>query len=410
MVRYALSFINPSIKSHNDPDNPERAKCYFHQKLYKPEIRDSMDSGQICDECRIQLERPPDDGVSITLSSDEWLALRKMLDLVSGDYPRAVVMKGGGVKGLAFAGALVELEKYFWFDRHVGASAGAIAAVLLAANYSPSSLVEILREKNFRDFMDARLWRLPFNLLFRTGLFPGEHFRLWIAGLLGDKTKKTGETRMSDLNGALIYASRRGTGTVVFDSNGERRDTVAAFATRCSMSIPLFFFPQQVDGRRVYDGGLRNNFPLSRFLQDNPGKPFIALYLGKRDDINRRWFGLELLDIWLDGEERDLVDQHRENVVVIDTSPIGTVDFRLQEIEKDFLLKVGRAAALRTLAAQNLDNGPDEPTVASAEAESEAARAAVRKMRRWRTIRSLFYFVGLVGLAVFARYSVLFFR
>jgi predicted acylesterase/phospholipase RssA len=342
---------------------------------------------------------------SACVGRDKASASLWMREIVSGDYPHAVVMKGGGVKGLAFAGALVELEKYFWFDRHVGTSAGAIAAVLLAANYSPSELVAILRTKNFREFMDARFWKIPFNLLLKTGLFPGEHFRLWIDGLLAAKTGKIGETRMSDLNGALIYACRRGPGTLTFDSNGERKDTVAAFATRCSMSIPIFFFPQQVDGRRVYDGGVRNNFPLSQYLKNHYGKPFVALYLGKRDSRNRRWFGTELLDIVIDGEERDTVDQNRGNVVVIDTSPVGTVDFRLHEIEKDFLLKVGRASALRFLCERKLEDGPSEEKVTAAERDADMARDEVCQMRKCRRRRRFMIVAGVViVLALIALY------
>jgi hypothetical protein len=59
------------------------------------------------------------------------------------------------------------------------------------------------------------------------------------------------------------------------------------------------------------------------------------------------------------------------NVVLIDTSPIGTVDFRLDTSEKQFLLKVGRAAALRFLYNRNLDDGPSQ-------AEVDAALAACR--------------------------------
>jgi hypothetical protein len=244
LIRYAMSFVNPTIKSHNDP---ARAFCYFHKKIAKLEIRISMDSGRLCDSCAQQVVDPPG---RAKVSAEEVEALRKMREFVTGQYPYAIVMKGGGVKGLAFASALVELEKYFWFDRHVGTSAGAIAAMLLAANYSPVELVEILGAKNFQEFKDAPIWRRPFNLLLKNGLFPGENFRLWIADLIGRKTGKIGETKMKDLNGALVYASRFGSGTIVFDSIGERQDSVAAFATRCSMSIPLFFFPQMVDGMR----------------------------------------------------------------------------------------------------------------------------------------------------------------
>ena len=166
LTRYSLSFVNPSIKAHDDDD---RKNCYFHRKIYKPEIRASMDTGNICDQCLARLDDPPTEDGAHRLSDEERQALRTMRQFVSGDLPFAIVMKGGGVKGLAFAGALLELEKHFWFDRHVGTSAGAIAAVLLAAAYTPAELRELLLQKNFRDFMDAPSWQVPVNLAFRRG-------------------------------------------------------------------------------------------------------------------------------------------------------------------------------------------------------------------------------------------------
>ena len=116
------------------------------------------------------------------LSAEEREALHKMLAYVSGALPYAIVMKGGGVKGLAFAGALLELENYYWFDRHVGTSAGAIAAVLLAASYTPRELMALLLEKSFRDFMDAPWWK-RFRLIFcgRRAAFQEKHA---VSGLL----------------------------------------------------------------------------------------------------------------------------------------------------------------------------------------------------------------------------------
>ncbi len=398
MTRYALSFVNPLIKAHNDP---ERKKCYFHKKLYKPDIRASMDSGYICDQDQQQLDDPPP-GIAKPLSQDERAALRCMRQLVSGDYPHAVIMKGGGVKGLAFAGALIEIEKYFWFDRHVGASAGAIAAVLLAAGYAPAELVDILSKKNFREFMDAPIWRVPFNLIFKSGCYPGNHFFSWIATLLGKKITKESEILMSDLNGAVIYASRRGPCTVKFDSLGERKDSVAAFATRCSMSIPIFFVPQQIDGRRVYDGGLRNNFPVTRFLKDHPGAPFIALYLSAAGENEKVWIGSDLIDIWIDGEDREVVDANTTSVVIIDTSPIGTVDFNLDQVEKEFLLKVGRASALTFLKSRNFDDGPADAVVQAAVEEAEACRRAVKQNRKRRKMLKLIGVASLLAFLVFA--------
>ena len=52
-----------------------------------------------------------------------------------------------------------------------------------------------------------------------------------------------------------------------------------------------------------------------------------------------------------------MVDEHAASVVIIDTSPIGTVDFNLSQLEKEFLLKVGRASALKFLKGRTLDDG-----------------------------------------------------
>jgi predicted acylesterase/phospholipase RssA len=388
LVRYALSFINPHIRAHEDDS---RKKCYFHFKRNKKEIRDSMDSGWICDQCRALLGNPAADHYAAhRLSAEEGDALAKMFEYVSGELPYAIVLKGGGVKGLAFAGALIELEQYYWFDRHVGTSAGAIAAVLLAASYTPTDLTKLLYEKNFRDFMDARCWKIPINLLLHQGFFPGETCRLWIANLLTAKKQQLAEVPMSALDGALVYAARQGSGTLTFDSLGERRDTVAAFAARCSMSIPFFFFPVTVDGRRVYDGGLRHNFPLTRFLSQEPRSNFIALYLGKPDNTNRRGSILgDLLNIVVEGEERQTVDAHRDKVIIIDTTPVGTVDFNLSHIEKEFLLRIGQAAALEFLHARNFEGGPSEGDVALAREKAETCRQAVVAMRRWRRVRRM---------------------
>jgi NTE family protein len=235
--------------------------------------------------------------------------------------------------------------------------------------------------------MDSPIWKIPTNLLFCQGLYPGESCRFWIAELLTKKKQKLGEVQMADLETALVYASRPGSGTLRFDSQGERKEAPASFAARCSMSIPFFFTPMQVDGRRVYDGGLRNNFPLKRFLDEHPNTHCIALYLGRPSNRNRSWIGSELLDILIDGEERQVVDENRRRVVLIDTSPVGTVDFRMNDYEKDFLLQVGKAAALRFLFERNFDDGPSEAQVTQAETEAVVRRKGVRRMRTIRRVR-----------------------
>ena len=64
--------------------------------------------------------------------------------------------------------------------------------------------------------------------------------------------------------------------------------------------------------------------------------------------------------IVIEGKEQRTVDVHCDKVITIDTSPVGTIDFNLTDIDKQFLLRVGKAAALTFLHARNFDDGPCE--------------------------------------------------
>ena len=78
---------------------------------------------------------------------------------------------------------------------------------------------------------------------------------------------------------------------------------------------------------------------------------------GRRCHRSRQW-GRQYID--REGKEQRTVDVHCDKVITIDNSPVGTIDFNLTDIEKQFLLRVGKAAALTFLHARNFDDGPCE--------------------------------------------------
>ena len=59
----------------------------------------------------------------------------------------ALIMKGGGMKGLGYVGALQELQRFYGFDMYAGTSAGAITAALLAAGYDSQEMLAALMER-----------------------------------------------------------------------------------------------------------------------------------------------------------------------------------------------------------------------------------------------------------------------
>ncbi len=333
--------------------------------------------------------------------------------------PRALILKGGGVKGLAFAGAVRELEEFLPFDIFVGTSAGAIAAVLLAAGYTGKELGEELGKKDFRDFISDPWPRRIWGGFTKGGIFSGEPIRNWVSGLLRLSFEKNQrdlppEIKMKHLpKRAVVFASKRPEGPVVFDSEGDHDDTAADLAVRYSMSIPFYFWTLKHDDTRVYDGGVLSNFPLEVFLEKLPTDEFVALYLADDDLAVRKSTSKlrELCQLFLEGRERAVVDKHRKNVVVMNPSPIRTTQFDLTADEKEFLLAEGTAAALRFLAAKN----PEWVTAEKAERARNRAEelrtrvsAAASIRRRHRKIRlwvaAAGVLVALVSIGLGAKY------
>jgi predicted acylesterase/phospholipase RssA len=310
----------------------------------------------------------------------------------------ALVMKGGGIKGLAYVGALKELQKYYEFDWFVGTSAGAITAVLLAAGYTTEELEETLSKTNFRRFFDARFYKLPTNYYFYRGLYPGEEIKNWINELLSKKllneTRGIRPVLLKDLpKRVTIYASRKDRDVLEFDSETpEAWETPVSHAVLCSMAIPIVYQPPQHHGGDVFDGGLQNNYPVDVFLRSHPDTKFVGLYLKPQKDERTRGrprMLSQLISIWTEAADIRALKAYINETVVIDPRPIRTLQFGLRDSEKEFLLKVGRAAALTFLGNQDLPNGPTHELAATAIEEAEKARQRVYETRSNRMRRRL---------------------
>lgn len=309
----------------------------------------------------------------------------------------ALIMKGGGIKGLAYIGALEELSKFYEFNWYAGTSAGAITATLLSANHTTEELKTILSEKNFKDFKDAYFIKAILNFFTKSGFYEANTFLEWLNNLLAIKLNSTTAVRLVDLPfRTTIYASNKSTSALIFDSTLEETKNVnAAFAARCSMSIPIIFTPQKSEGLNIFDGGLQNNFPVSLLLKDNPGTDFLGLYLGnetfkwKKNNIFKDTF-----QIWTESSDPEILRNYKEQIVVIDPSPISTLKFNLNKKEKDFLLEAGRLAALSFLDKKKLID-KSEFDFTQRKKNLDKQRSTLKKRKK------ILYFFRLVGFILF---------
>jgi len=281
------------------------------------------------------------------------------------------------------------LFRSYAFDWFIGTSAGAIAAALLGAGYNRKELEELLRKKQFTDFLDAPFYMAPINLLFHKGLYHARSLTSWIDTLIAQKLNSVTRVKFRQLpHRVTIYASRRGQKALVFDSlNPKTSDMAVSHAVRCSISIPLIFVPAREEGLRVFDGGLQNNYPVDHLLAGYPDTKFIGLYLGAEvfegEERDPSLF-TEILSIWSESNDTAALERYQEETIIIDPRPISTTDFKLTEFEKEFLICAGEAAALKFIAKQRFSNGPTLDELESSQRRVAQVKAAMfAHRRRW---------------------------
>lgn len=191
----------------------------------------------------------------------------------------ALVLSGGGAKGLAHVGVLRVLEEIqVPVDMVVGTSAGAAVGALYAQGLSveeiESRLLEVDWVSSFQDtpgrsyepvHRKAESWRFPIRPGLGVGLDGFRVGRGLISGqnlgfILNELTRETALVRNFDQLPIPFraVATDLETGEQVVLSDGS-----LAEAIRASMSIPGVYAPVTRDGRLLVDGGVANNLPVS---------------------------------------------------------------------------------------------------------------------------------------------------
>lgn len=189
-------------------------------------------------------------------------------------YFKNLVFEGGGVKGIAYVGAMQVLEEkgiLSNIQRVGGTSVGAINAVLLALGFTNAEQKEILWKLNFNNFLDAS-WFVPnvYRVIRRYGWYKGDFFREWIGELIKKKAG-TSQATFRDLREAkkpdlYVYGTNLSTHFSEVFSVEHTPEMRLSDAIRISMSLPLFFTAvRNTRDDILVDGGVLNNYPVKLF-------------------------------------------------------------------------------------------------------------------------------------------------
>ena len=323
-----------------------------------------------------------------------------------------LVLEGGGVKGIALAGAVVRLrDAGYVFPRVAGTSAGAIVASLIAAyqvaGIDLSQIVTDMRELDYSSCeqtgtleRDLGLMGDAYAVLRYQGLYETGFVHEWLSARLTAAGVETfGDLKITDDPGTSLAPQQRYR-LVVHTTDLSRKalvrlpwdlpfyllagrsgpavsleQQIAAIdgykvcdAVRASMSIPYFFRPfvqpTPLGECTWVDGGLLQNFPITAF--------------DRTDGAPNRWptFGVKLSarvkagvpDHKVQGNLREafsiintalgewnnylLTDEGvGSRTVYVDTTGFSSLDFGLTDYGRDELYRRGQTAAESFLTA-----------------------------------------------------------
>lgn len=275
----------------------------------------------------------------------------------------AVVLSGGGAKGMAHIGALKVIERAgIPVDYVVGTSMGAIVGGLYSIGYDATTLDSLVRHQDWRallaDQVDTRNQSMREKLNNSTYLLSRPIIRQ------GDSDAKGGF--VSGHNLANLF-SRLTVGyhdsidfsnlpipfacvatDMVDYSEVDIHSGWLSQAMRASMAIPGFFTPVRIDSMVLVDGGLKNNFPVDvarRMGADvvigvtTPKPPRSSSELSSGADII-----LQLVDFSVKNKYDDNVSM-TDVPIVVDVDGYSSTSFSARAI--DTLICRGEAAAMR---------------------------------------------------------------
>jgi NTE family protein len=315
---------------------------------------------------------------------------------------RNLVFEGGGIRGIAYVGALKALEKKGvlpGIERVGGTSAGAINAVLLGLGYTWEEIEFRLNSFDFEKIRDATRGFFPnvYRLAKKFGWYKGDYCLRTIAEFIHDKTGVTETTfkNVEDMRKERGFKLPYFLGTDIsagvsdIFSAEHTPEMCVAEAVRISMSMPVFFASVRSDLGNVHvDGGVLDNYPIKLFdrwkyidskdylvpdyyqrlnsqLEEQDleassyvfNKETLGFRLDTKEEISRFrdheeppqrkiknvfQYSEALIRTVLDAQQSyHLHSDDWERTIYIDTLGVGTTDFHLDDEKKAGLIKSG---------------------------------------------------------------------
>jgi len=273
-----------------------------------------------------------------------------------------LAFKGGGVLGIAYAGAITVLEQQgilAGIEKVAGTSAGAITAAMVSLNYSAAEIRTIVNGTSFKSFEDRKD---PFRIPITYGLYAGDALLSFIQNQITAKglpaTATFRDFNTNNYKDLHVFATDLNIQDCQEFSFATTPDVVVAEAIRASMSIPIFFkawqFSNSVPSNHIYvDGGVIYNYPLTAFdTSTGANEETLGFYLTDMQDADKD-NGLQtgqiedyikvLFDTLMDAQviDFDKDPEMQDRTIKIDDLGISSTNFDLTTDQEEALYQSG---------------------------------------------------------------------
>jgi NTE family protein len=285
----------------------------------------------------------------------------------------ALVLSGGGAKGLAHVGVIAALESAgIRPSLIVGTSMGAMIGSLYAAGYSAAEIDSLARVLASDDLFRAKELRGPaawgallplvlweegnhgFSLQSSAGRQPEVNAILNMIMLRGNLLARGDFDRMP-IRLRVVATDLRDRGIVVL-SGGD-----LAQAVRASIAIPLVFPPEQIGSLMLTDGGLSANIPVNVARAEGATRVLVSDVTERPTDTLALDSPLVIADRLLNWLFRQPADTLGVSDLLIRPAVDGfrALDFSPRAV--DSLIRVGRVAGDSMVAAWRCAGSASSP-------------------------------------------------
>lgn len=332
--------------------------------------------------------------------------IQKYKSGIQREMYRNLVFKGGGVRGIAYMGALEVLEELDVLkniERVAGTSSGAIAATIVSFRKNTSEMIEIFNTLDLQKVPQGAVDGKRKNIILlknsenytrlfeKFGWYSSAYFHNWLQSIIADQCNGNADATFGDFRELgfrdlhIVVSNISRHRAEVFSANSTPNVSVAD-AVRMSMSIPLFFEALRFDGTRMgsgdyyVDGGLFNNYPIhvfdhpeyakqSRLYQDGVNLETLGLFLfpsnlydaDNVDDPKHLWEYLDLIVRSLnDSRQKSNLAENvadKQRTIEISDCGISSTQFDLSPDSKEYrqLFSEGRMAVEKFFGVEKIE-------------------------------------------------------